>query len=87
MEARAALRAPSLTCRTSKEAAAPIAIEALGKRTSCFDRALDTELSLEACRRAANGAQWVHEKILELPGAPEAQSFFQEGSLDNRLIL
>lgn len=87
MEARAALRAPSLTCRTSKEAAAPIAIEALGKRTSCFDRALDTELSLEAYRRAANGAQWVHEKILELPGAPEAQSFFQEGSLDNRLIL
>ena len=44
-------------------------------------------LSLEACRRADNGAQGAHEKILELQGAAEAQSFFQEGCPGNQLTL
>ena len=40
-----------------KYAAALIAIESLGKRTSYLKRHLDTEMSLEACRREDNGAQ------------------------------
>ena len=40
-----------------KQAAARIAIESLGQRTSYLERALDTGLSLEAFRRADNGAQ------------------------------
>ena len=55
-----------------KQAAALIAIESLGQRSSYLERALDTRLSLEACRRADNGAQWAYERILELPGAEEA---------------
>ena len=34
-----------------------IAVESLGQRTSYLERALDPGLSLEACRRADNGAQ------------------------------
>ena len=70
-----------------KQAAALIAIESLGQRASYLERALDTRLSLEACRRADNGAQWAYEKILELPGAEEAPSFFQEGCPGNQLTL
>ena len=40
-----------------KQAAALIAIDSLGQRTSYLERALDTRLSLDACRRADNGAQ------------------------------
>ena len=58
-----------------KQAAALTTIESLGQRTGYLERALDTELSLDACRRADNGAQWAYEKILELPGAAETQSF------------
>ena len=58
-----------------KQAVVFIVIESLGQRTGHLERALDTELSLEACRRADNGAQWSYEKILELPGAAEAQFF------------
>ena len=68
-----------------KQAAALIAIESLG--TSYLERALDMRLSLNACRRADNGAQWAYEKILELPGAEEALSFFQEGCPVDELIL
>ena len=70
-----------------KQAAALIAIESLGQRASYLERALDTRLSLEACRRADNGAQCAYEKILELPGAEEASSFFQEGCPGNQLTL
>ena len=52
-----------------------------------MERALDTGLSLEACRRADNGAQCAYENILELPGAAEAQSFFHEGCPGNQLTL
>ena len=58
-----------LASMPDKQAATLIAIESLGQRTSYLERALDTGLSLEACRRADNGAQWAYEKILELPGA------------------
>ena len=70
-----------------KQAAALIVTEFLGQRTGYLERALDPELSLEACRRADNGAQWAYEKILELPGAAEAQSLLEEGCSDNRLTL
>ena len=70
-----------------KQTAALIAIESFGQRTSYLERALDTRLSLEACRRSDNGAQWAYEKILELPGAEEAPSFFQEGRPGNQLTL
>ena len=68
-----------------KQAAILIGVEYLGKRTSYLERALDPRLSLEACKRADSGAQWAYEKTLELPGAAEAQSFFQEGCPDSRL--
>ena len=68
-----------------KQAAALIAIESFGQRTSHLERALDTGLSLEACKREDNGAQWGYERILELPGAAEAQSFLQEGCPGNQL--
>ena len=41
-----------------KQAAAFIDIEPLGQKTSYLERALDTGLSLEACRRGDNGALW-----------------------------
>ena len=67
-----------LASMPDKQAEALIAIEWLGQRTRYLERALDTGLSLEACRRADNGAQWAYDNILELPRAAEAQSFFQE---------
>ena len=70
-----------------KQAVVLIAIEPLGQRTTCLERSLGTGLSLEARRRADNGAQWVYENILEVPGAAQAQSFSQEGCPDNRLTL
>ena len=54
-----------------KQAAALKAIESLGQRTSYLERALDTGLSLEACRKADSGAQWAYRNIPELPGAAE----------------
>ena len=76
-----------LTNLPDKQAAALIAIESLEQSTSYPERVLDTGLPLDACRRADNGAQWADRKILELPGAPEAQSFFQEGCPGNQLTL
>ena len=55
-----------------KQAAALSKIESLGQRTSYLEKALDTGVSLEACRRADKGAQSAYEKILELSGAMEA---------------
>ena len=71
----------------NKQAVALIAIESLGQRTSYLERALETGLSLEACRRTDSWAQWANEKILELPGAAVAQSFFQEGCPGDQLTL
>ena len=67
------------------QAAVLIAIESLGQRTSYLERALDTGLSLEACRRADNGVHWAYGRILERPGATVAQPFFQEGFPGNQL--
>ena len=59
-----------------KQAVVFIVIESLGQRTGHLERALDTELSLEACRTADNGVQRAYENIFfELPGAAEAQFF------------
>ena len=74
-----------LASMPDKQAAALIAIESLGQRTSYLEGALDTGLSIETCGREDIGAQWAYEKILELPGA--AQSFFQEGCPGNQLTL
>ena len=76
-----------LASMPDKRAAALIAVESLGRRTSYLGRALVPGLSLEACKRADNGAQWAYVEILELRGAAEASSFFQEGCLDSRLTL
>lgn len=70
-----------------QQAAALVAFESLGQRTSYLGRALDPELSLEACTRTNNGAQRAHEKLLELPGAAEAHPLFQEGCPDSQLTL
>ena len=70
-----------------KQAAALVATESSGQKTSYLERALNTGLSLEACRRADNGVQWAYEKFRELPGAAKAQSFFQEGCPGNQLTL
>ena len=60
-----------------KQAAALITVESLGQRTSYLERALDPGLSLDACKRVDNGAQWAYDKTLEQPGAAEAQSCFR----------
>ena len=52
-----------------------------------MENAVDNGLSLEACRRADNGAQWAYEHILEIPRAAETQSCFQEGCPGNQLTL
>ncbi|CAN0290043.1 unnamed protein product, partial [Laminaria digitata] len=62
-----------LTNTLDKQTAALISVESLGQRTSYLERALDPVLSLEACRRADNGAQWAYKNILELPRAAETQ--------------
>lgn len=48
---------------------------------------LDTGLSPGACRRADKGKKRECENILELPGAEEAQSYFQEGCPGSQLTL
>lgn len=66
-----------------KQAAALVAIESRGQMFCYPERALDTQSSLETCRRADNGSQWwAYEKILEIPGETEAQSFFEQGRRD-----
>ena len=49
--------------KSDKQAEALIVMEPLGQKTGYLERVLDTELSLEECRRADNGAQWAYEKI------------------------
>lgn len=64
-----------LAIMLDRQAVALLAIGYLGWSTSHLHRALGTRLSLKACRRADDGAQWTYEKMLELTGAVEAQSF------------
>ena len=85
-EARTTSHAASRRCRTSKRRS-PSSPNPSGRERATSKWALDTELSLEACRRADNGTQWAYEKILELPGAAEAQSFFEEWCPDDRLTV
>lgn len=70
-----------------KQAAALIAVESPARKASYPERILDTALVLKTCTRVNNDEQGLHEKMLELPGAAEAQSFFQEGCPDDRLTL
>ena len=53
--------APCLANMPGMQAAAPITINSLGQRTSYLEKAPDTRLSLEACRRADNGAQRAYQ--------------------------
>ena len=80
--------ASCLANKPDKQSAILIITESVGQRTGYLQRALDTQLSLEARRRADNRAQqWEYEKILELPGAAEAQSFFEKACPDDRLTI
>lgn len=76
-DGRAGDLARCLASMTGKHVVTLIAAESLGQTTSYQERALDTGGSLEACRKAVNGAQWAYENILDLPHAAEAQSVFQ----------
>ena len=51
-----------LASMPDKQGAALIVIEPLRQINVHLERALDTELSLEACRREDYGAQWAYEK-------------------------
>ncbi|CAM9314220.1 unnamed protein product, partial [Laminaria digitata] len=62
-----------------KQAANLIAIGSMVQRTAYVERVMDPKLSLPACRRADNGAIWMLENLLELPGTAEESSFFEEG--------
>ena len=42
-------------------------------------------LLLEACRGVEYRTQWAYERIVELPGAVEAQHFFQKECPGDRL--
>ena len=57
MQARTTSRV-SFTNMPNTQAAALVAFESVGQRTNCLERALDTGLSLEACRRAGNAPRW-----------------------------
>ena len=70
-----------------KQATALIAIESLGQKTDDLERALDTGLSLEACRMADHGAQWAHKEFFNPPGVGEANPFFQARRPGNQLTL
>ena len=85
-DGRADRLARCLANMPGKRAAAFIVIKSLGQRPTYLEKALDTELALEAYRRAVNRTQRAYEKSLELPGGTETQSSFQEGCSDNRLI-
>ena len=61
-----------------KQAAVLITNEPLGQRPNCLERVLGTSLNFARCRRADYKAQWAYERIIKLPVAAEAHSFFQE---------
>ena len=70
-----------------KQAANLIATGSMAQRTAYFERLMDPKLSLPACRRADNGAMWMLENLLELPGTAEESSLFEEGCMAERLTL
>ena len=70
-DGRADRLARCLDIMPDKQVAVLIATALLGQRASYMERALDTGLSLEACRKADSGAQWAYRNIPELPGAAE----------------
>lgn len=57
------------------QSAALLVVEFLGQRTEYLERVLDTGVSLEAGKRVDNGAQWVYEHLLKLPGAAKQRRF------------
>ena len=70
-----------------KQAANPIATGSMVQRTAYVERVMDPNLSQPACRRAENGAIWMLDIHLELPGTAEESSFFEEGCVAERLTL
>ena len=70
-----------------KQAANLIATGSMVKQTAYVERVMDPKLSLPACRRADNGAVWMLENLLELPGTAEESSFFEEGCMAKRPTL
>lgn len=85
IEARIALRAVSLTRRARNWRPLPL-LHHSGRRKVALG-GVDTRLSLPACSRVDNGAQWAYGKILEPPGAAEAQYWFQGKCPGDRLML
>ena len=65
---------------SDKHAAALVAIESLGQRTSFLERALDTGLSLEARTRADNGAQCAYDKSSSYRARPRHSRFSRSGA-------
>ena len=60
-----------------KQAANLVATSSMVQRTAYVERVMDPKLSLPACRRADNGAMWMLENLLELPGTAGESSFFE----------
>ena len=70
-----------------KQAANLVATSSMVQRTAYVERVMDPKLSLPACRRADNGAMWMLENLLELPGTADGSSFFEEGCMAERITL
>ena len=70
-----------------KQAANLIANGSMVQRTAYVERVMDPKLSLPAYRRTDNGAMWMRENLMELPGTAEESSLFEEGCVAERLTL
>lgn len=79
------LLACCLTGMLDMQAATLIATASLGQTTDYLERVMDTNTSLEetslethTCGRTDSGAPRDYQHTLEVPGAAEALSFFEE---------
>ena len=70
-----------------KQATNLVATGSMVQRTAYVERVMDPNLSLPACGRADNGAMWMLENLLEVPGTAEGASFFEEGCMAERFTL
>lgn len=70
-----------------KQSANLIATGSMVQRTAYIERGVDPKMSQSACQRADNGALWMLENLLELPGTAEESTFFEEGCPADRLTM
>lgn len=59
--------------------AAPIIATSPLEMAVYFELVMGTGMSWDTCKRADNGALWIHGYIIELPGAVEAAPFVLRG--------